>query len=172
MPKANEAEDHALSTWALDREIVLSRVIAAPRKLVFSAWADPRHLPRWFGPAGFKIETLEIDIREGGLWRFVMVAPDGTRYDSRMKFLTIEPPRLLMMDHGADKDQDEGKFRATVTFDEQSDGKTVVTLRQLLQTKHQRDATIGFGAVEFGYQTLDKLAAHVSGMSAGNNEQP
>lgn len=47
----------ALSQWALDREIVLSRVIDARRWIVFSAWTDPKHLPNWFGPAGFRIET-------------------------------------------------------------------------------------------------------------------
>ena len=56
---------------------------------------------------------------------------------------------------------DPGIFRTTITFDEQSDGKTVITLRQLHPTKSQRDAGIGFGAVEFGYQALDKLAQHV-----------
>ena len=49
----------------------------------------------------------------------------------------------------------------TVTFDAQSDGKTVLTMRQLHPTKEQRDAGIGFGAVEFGYQTLGKLARHL-----------
>ena len=53
-----------------------------------------------------------------------------------------------------------------ITFDEQSDGKTVITLRQLHPTKAQRDAGIGFGAVEFGYQTLEKLAQHVERSNA------
>lgn len=48
-----------------------------------------------------------------------------------------------------------------MTFDAQSDGKTVLTLRQLHPTKAQRDAGVGFGAVEFGYQTLGKLARHL-----------
>jgi uncharacterized protein YndB with AHSA1/START domain len=77
-------------------------------------------------------------------------------------FRKIEAPRLLEFDHGLDKDDDPAKFRVTVTFDEQSDGKTVVTLRQLHPTQAQRDAGIGFGAVEFGYQTLDKLARRVA----------
>jgi uncharacterized protein YndB with AHSA1/START domain len=159
---ANVGQDETpLSTWALDREIVLSRVINARRELVFSAWADPRHLPEWFGPAGFKIETKSIDIRVGGEWRFDMVAPDGTRYLNRMRFRHIERPRLIEFDHGEDKDFDPGMFRTTITFDEQSDGKTVITLRQLHPTKAQREATIGFGAVEFGYQTIDKLAQYV-----------
>ncbi len=165
MSKTNERANSDPTAWDMDREIVLSRVVAAPRSLVFKAWTDPDHLPQWFGPAGFKVETQEIDIRVGGRWRFVFVAPDGTRYTNRMVFLKVEAPRLLEIDHGADKDDDPGRFRVTVTFDEQSDGKTVVTLRQLHPTKAQRDAGIGFGAVELGYQTLDKLAAHLTVMT-------
>lgn len=152
-----------LATWALDREIVLSRVISARRELVFSAWADPRHLPQWFGPAGFKVETKSIDVRVGGEWRFDMIAPDGRTWASRIRFRRIERPNLIEYDHGADVDNDPGAFRTTITFDEQSDGKTVVTLRQLHPTKAQREAGIAFGAVEFGYQTMDKMARHVEG---------
>jgi uncharacterized protein YndB with AHSA1/START domain len=154
----------ALSQWSLDREIVMSRVIDAPRALVFEAWSDPKHLPQWFGPKGFKIETHEIDVRVGGVWRFNMIGPDGTVYPNRMRFRRIERPHLMEMDHGADKDDDPGLFRFTITFAEQSNGKTVLTLRQLTSTTAQRDAMIGFGAVEYGYQTLDKLAAHVAEM--------
>ncbi len=154
----------ALSQWSLDREIVLSRVIDARRDLVFSAWTDPQHLPIWFGPAGFQIETKEIDIRVGGLWRFDMIAPNGHRYTNRMQFRRIEQPTLIEFDHGVDSDEDPGQFRTTLIFDEQSDGKTVITLRQLHPTKARRDAGIGFGAVEYGYQTLDKLASHVEAM--------
>ena len=72
--------------------------------------------------------------------------------------------RLLMMvslDHGSDIDNDPHRFRVTITFDEQADKKTVVTLRQIHPTKAQRDGGIGFGAVELGYQTLDKCAEHI-----------
>ena len=148
-------------TWALDREIVLSRVIAAPRERVFQAWSDPKQITQWFAPDGFKVESLECDIRAGGRWRFVYTGPDGKRYESRMVFLRVEAPRLIEIEHGADKDNDPGRFHVTVTFDAQSDGKTVLTMRQLHPTKEQRDATIGFGAVEFGYQTLGKLARHL-----------
>lgn len=156
----------ALAEWARDREIVLSRVINARREVVFSAWADPQHLPHWFGPAGFEIETKEIDIRIGGVWRFDMIAPNGHRYTNRMLFRRIESPTLIEIDHGADITDDPGQFRTTITFDEQSDGKTVITLRQLHPTKAQRDTSIGFGAVEYGYQTLEKLARHVESMGA------
>lgn len=166
MIAAVEPRNDVLNTWARDREIVLSRVISAPRELLFKVWSDPLHLPVWFGPAGFKVETQEIDVRVGGRWRFIYIAPDGTRYENRIIFLKIDSPRLLEIDHGSDKDDDPGKFRTIITFDEQTDGKTVVTLRQLHPTKEQRDATIGFGAVEFGYQTLEKLAQHIAALSA------
>ena len=151
------------NTWALEREIVLSRVINAPRERVFAAWTDPNQIRQWFGPAGFKTETLECDIRPGGLWRFIYTGPDGTKYDNRMQFLRIEAPRLIEIEHGSDKDNDPARFHVTVTFDVQSDGKTVLTMRQLHPTAEQRDAGIGFGAVELGYQTLDKLARHLGG---------
>jgi len=154
----------ALSQWSLDREIVMSRVIDAPRDLVFEAWSDPKHLPQWFGPKGFKVETFEIDVRVGGVWRFNMIGPDGTVYPNRMRFRRIERPSLMEMDHGVDQDEDPGMFRFTVTFAEQSNGKTVLMMRQLASSTEQRDGMIGFGAVEYGYQTLDKLAAYVSGL--------
>jgi uncharacterized protein YndB with AHSA1/START domain len=94
-----------------------------------------------------------------------MIAPDGTVYPNRMQFRRIEPPHLIEMDHGWDKDDDPEMFRVIITFDSQSDGKTALTLRQLHPTKAQRDAKIAFGAVEFGNQTLDKLARHVATMT-------
>lgn len=150
-----------LESWDHDREIVLSRVIAAPRELVFRAWTDPQHLPIWFGPEGFHVETQEIDIRVGGRWRFVFTGPDGALYTNRMVFLRIEPPHLLEFHHGTDMDDDPNTFRTLVTFDEQANGKTVVTLRQLHPTTARRNAGIAFGAVELGHQTLGKLARHV-----------
>lgn len=148
-------------TWSIDREIVLSRVIAASRERVFQAWTDPQQIVQWFGPDGFTVETLECDIRPGGRWRFVFTGPDGRRWDNRMVFLRVEAPRLIEIEHGSDKDDDPARFHVTVTFDAQGDGKTVLTLRQLHPTKEQRDAGIGFGAVELGYQTLAKLARHL-----------
>ena len=148
-------------TRDIDREIVLSRVYAAPRARVFEAFTDPGQITRWFGPEGFTTDTLEIDIREGGRWRFVYTGPDGRRWENRMVFLRIEAPRLLEIEHGSDVNDDPGRFLTTITFEEQSDGKCVLTMRQLHPTKEQRDAGIGFGAVEYGYQTLGKLARHL-----------
>lgn len=148
--------------WPLDREIVLSRVIDAPRSVVYAAWTDPDQIQQWFGPAGMAIETKEIELNPGGVWRFDMVARDGTRYSNRMVFLRMEAPALIEVDHGSDQENDPSRFRMLVTFDEQSDGKTVLTLRQMHPSKERREWAIGFGAVEYGGQTLEKLALHVA----------
>lgn len=147
--------------WSLDREIVLARVFDAPRSLVFRMWTDPDHVMKWFGPRGFTCTLHEMDVRVGGRWRFDMKAPDGTLYPNRIEYLEIVPDERLVFDHGRDVDDDPDRFRVTITFDEQSNKKTVVTLRQLHPTKELRDIKIGFGAVELGQQTLDKLADHL-----------
>lgn len=152
----------AWASWPLDREIVIARVVDADRDTTFRAWTDPSQIVQWFGPEGFGIETHEIDIRSGGVWRFAMIAPDGSRYPNRMEFLKVEAPSLLEVNHGGDTDNDPESFRMLVTFDEQDNGKTVVTLRQLHPSKARRDTVIGFGAAEFGAQTLNKLADHVA----------
>lgn len=145
----------------LDREVVLSRVLNAPRDLVFAAWLDGKNIGRWFGPEGFTTTTHEMDARVGGRWRFEMKAPDGTVFTNRVVFLEIRTPERLVYDHSSDIDNDPGTFRVTLTFDAQADGRTLLTLRQLHPTKERRTQVIGFGAVELGYQTLDKLATHL-----------
>lgn len=148
--------------WPLDREIVFARVIDAPRELVYAAWTDPEQIQAWFGPEGFAIETHAIDLRQGGVWRFDMMAPDGTRYGNRMVFLRLEAPSFIEVEHGSDRDADPDRFRMLLTFDQQSDGKTVLTLRQMHPSKERRAIAIGFGAVAYGGQTLDKLARHLT----------
>jgi uncharacterized protein YndB with AHSA1/START domain len=149
------------TTWALDREIVLVRVLDAPRDAVFAAWTDADEFCQWFGPEGFTCTVREMDVRPGGRACFDMVSGDGTLFTSRFDYLEIVPSERLILDHGSDIDEDPARFRVTITLDEQGNGKTVLTLRQLHPTAVHRKAGIGFGAVELGLQTMDKLARHL-----------
>ncbi len=151
-----------LDTWALDREIVLVKLLDHPRETVFAAWTDPEALAVWYGPNGLEIETHEADIRTGGIWRFDMVGRfEGKeqRFANHMRFLEIVPNERIVIDYGAPVPDDPDRFRMTVTFDSQGEDKTVLTLRQLHPSPDRRRVVIGFGAVEYGLQTLDKLAA-------------
>ena len=68
------------------RSIVTTRLVDAPRDLVFEAWSDVEHLKHWWGPNGFTTTTSEFDFRPGGVWRFVMHGPDGTDYPNLIVF--------------------------------------------------------------------------------------
>ncbi len=158
--------DKPLENWSLDREIVLVRLLDHPVARVFAAWTDPVALAAWYGPTGLAIETVEADIREGGLWRFNMVGEfEGRqqRFANLMRFLEIVPNERIVVDYGTPEPGDPDRFRMTVTFDEQGDGKTVLTLRQLHPSRERRQVVIGFGAVQYGLQTLDSLAAWLAG---------
>jgi len=149
------------TTWALDREIVLVRVLDATREAVFAAWTDVDAFCQWFGPDGFTCTVREMDVRPGGRACFDMASGDGTVFTNRFDYLEIVASERLVLDHGSDADDDPARFRVTIVLDEQADGKTVLTLRQLHPTVEQRDAKIGFGAVELGLQTMQKLAHHL-----------
>src|SRR5262249_60813699 len=90
------------TTWALDREIVLVRVLDAPRNAVFAAWTDADAFCQWFGPAGFTCTVKEMDVRPGGRARFDMVAGDGTLFTNRFDYLQVVPGERLVLDHGTD----------------------------------------------------------------------
>jgi len=155
----------ALDTWSLDREIVLTKLLDHPRAAVFAAWMDPDALSQWYGPAGLRIETHSADIRTAGHWRFDMVGHfDGQdqRFANLMEFIEIIPNERITVAYGTPDPDDADRFRMTVTFDEQADGKTVLTLRQLHPSAARRKAVIGFGAVEYGMQTLEGLAQHLA----------
>ncbi len=146
-----------------DREIVLTRVFDAPRELVFRAWTEPEHLAHWWGPNGFTTTYHEVDVREGGAARFTMHGPDGTDYPNRIVYREIVRPERIVYDHDDDVDDDPRQFQVTVTFADEG-GRTRATMRMLFRTAAARDYVTGFGAVELGYQTLDKLAAHLATM--------
>jgi uncharacterized protein YndB with AHSA1/START domain len=136
-----------------DREIITTRVFDAPRELVFAAWTDPKHVAEWWGPKGFTNTIYEMDVRPGGVWRFVMHGPDGVDYQNEIIFVEVVKPERLVYDHVSGP-----KFHMTVTFDEQG-GKTKITMRMRFDTAALRDKVAReFGAVEGAKQTLERLA--------------
>ena len=148
-------------TDSANREIVLTRTFDAPRELVFDAYTDARHLDEWWGPRGFATTTHEIDVRVGGSWRFDMLGPDGTHYPNRIVYTEIARPERLAYDHDTGVDDDPRRFHVTVTFADLG-GRTELTSRMLLATAEQREQVVGFGAIELGYQTLDRFAEHLA----------
>jgi uncharacterized protein YndB with AHSA1/START domain len=98
-----------------DREIVISRVIDAPRELVFEVFTEVRHLSQWWGPEGFTTTTRAFEFRVAGEWVFVMHGPDGTDYQEWICWTEIAPPERIAMLHGESRG-DPNAFESVLTF--------------------------------------------------------
>ena len=145
-----------------DREIVISRVIDAPRELVFEAFTEVRHLSQWWGPDGFTTTTRSFEFREGGAWDFVMHAPDGTDYQEWISWTGIVAPERIELLHGEFRD-DPNAFESVLTFARDGEA-TRIELRTVFLTAELRDEAVEkYHAIEGGRQTLGNLAAYVTG---------
>lgn len=143
-------------------DLVLTRVLDAPRELVFRAWTDPKHLAHWFGPRGFTNPVCEVDLRPGGLWRHVMRGPDGNNYPMIVYYQEIVvPERLVFLSYVPDQQKPLFEILNTVTFIEQG-GKTKLTVEARVLKSTPEAAPMLAGMEEGWKQTLDRLASHVA----------
>lgn len=143
-----------------DREIVVNRVIEAPRNLVFDAFTQPNHIKGWWAPSGST--THEMDVKPGGIWRYSQRIR-GTDQPFKVEFIEITRPTRLVYDYGMDAANAPEPTRTTVTFEEE-DGKTVVTLQLLFATKAEREQAVKYGAIVGAMQALEGLADYVVGI--------
>ena len=159
---ARDNRETGPDTAAADREIVLTRLLDAPRELVWRAFTEPEHLLKWWGPDGFTNTFHEFDLRPGGVWRFVMHAPNGTDYDNFVRFLEVIEGDGIVFDQGSSAD--DILHRSSITL-EDADGGTLVTLRVIFPTPEARDEAIeAVDAIEMGKQTLERLRVYLETM--------
>lgn len=149
-----------------DRELVLTRTISAPRERVWQAWTRPEHIVHWWGPDGFTNTIHEMDVRPGGVWRYMIHEPDGTDYPNIVRYTEIREPEFLAYEHG---DEIDGKekiaFNVTVNFD-MADDKTLLTMRLIFPTAEALEEVVKkSGAVDGGNQTLNHLEEYLHSMS-------
>ena len=160
-PDAAEAAAPGTAPLTADREVVVSRVVAAPPDLVFEAFTEVRHLSQWWGPDGFTTTTRSFEFRVGGEWHFVMHGPDGTDYPEWITWTRIDPGRRIELLHG-EFPGDPRAFESVLTFEPEAVG-TRIELRTLFPTRAQRDEAVEkYHAVEGGEQTLGNLAAYLT----------
>ena len=156
-------------------EVVIWRVIDAPRELVFRAWTEPKLMSKWWGPRDFTTPVCEVDLREGGAYRIVMRSPEGVDYPVKGIYQEIIPLERIVAtgdcaEHPIEwqdallKDLPSGSSSkllesvSIVTFEEKGD-KTLLTIRSLFQTAAVRDAMVKAGMNEGWSESLDRLEA-------------
>ena len=149
-------------------QIITTRLIAAPRELIWKMLTIPEHMKHFWGPDGFTNTFKSYDLRVGGEARFTMHGPDGTNYPNRFIFRNIEPPHLLRYDHdNGDEGPIQHKFLGEVElFDEA--GKTRIELRMTETSIEARDAIAKY-AVEGGKQNLDRFATYIAPFANDKN---
>jgi uncharacterized protein YndB with AHSA1/START domain len=147
-----------------DREVVITRVVAAPRRLVFEAYTTPRHLQQWLlGPEGWTMPICEMDLRAGGAFRYVWRKEDGAEMTIAGSVREVVPPERLVTTESWGPEWPETVN--TVVFTE-SAGHTTITLTVCYPSRDARDAALQTGMKEGMDQGFARLDALLRAMTA------
>ena len=138
------------------KDIVTTRVLHAPRALVFRAWTEPEHLAKWWGPKGFTNTFSEYDLRPGGKWVFVMHGPEGGNYNNECTFIRIEPPGFIAWEHVSPP-----YFHIIARFDEVSGGNTQLTWTMRFRTAEECEKIRAFVTGK-NEENLDRLEVELA----------
>lgn len=136
----------------------MTRVFAAPRRLVFEAWTNPKHVSQWLlGPEGWTMPVCEIDLRPGGEWHFVWRRSDGTEMAMRGVYREIKPPERLVSTESWGPEWPETVNTMVLT---ETGGLTTITITIRYPTKEARDAALKTGmkqGMDQAFVRLDTL---------------
>lgn len=145
-----------------NRELSISRLMNAPRELVWKVWTEPDHIKNWWGPNGFTNTIFRMDVKPEGVWDFIMHGPDGKDYKNKSIYKEVVKPERLVYDHVSGP-----KFQATVTFIEKENDKTLLTIRMLFETVEEKENVIKvFKADEGLKQNIYKLEGYLRKVSS------
>jgi uncharacterized protein YndB with AHSA1/START domain len=144
-----------------DREMTVTRVLDAPRELVWKAWTEPEQFASWFGGPPYRTppSTVEIDLRPGGRWRATMVSDvDGSELPFRGEYREVVPlERIVLVFEDVDDPSNQNVEVLTVTFTDLGNGTTKVVAHQAGHMPQEQ-----YPMLVEGYGTFfDQLAEHL-----------
>ncbi|MGH6861451.1 MAG: SRPBCC family protein [Phyllobacterium sp.] len=147
-----------------DRDLVLTRIIDAPREKLFKAWTDAELLKQWFAPLPYTTPHAELDVRPGGTSLIVMRGPDGNEFPNRGVYLeVVENEKIVVTDAFTRAwEPSEKPFMTIVLTFEDAGGKTKYTALVRHWTVADREAHEKMGFHEGWGQCADQLEALVS----------
>lgn len=149
-----------------DREIVMTRVFDAPRRLVFDAFTKPELLKRWLtGPPGWTMPVCEIDLRVGGALRYLWRGPAGEEMGMSGVFREITPPDRIVGTEKFDQSWYPGEAVGTVVLTEQG-GKTTLTQTIVYESREARDMVLKSPMEQGLGMSYNSLAALLSQLTS------
>ena len=146
-------------TLPTDEQILITREFDAPKELVYEAWTTPEHVRRWWTAKRGEVTVCEIDLREGGEWRYVMVTPDGMEVGFHGEYREIVPNERIVSTEVYEGFPDAEAVN-TLTLTER-DGRTTLEVLVQHKTKEHRDGHIDSG-MEAGMQDAFDLLEDVA----------
>jgi uncharacterized protein YndB with AHSA1/START domain len=160
----SEQRNKAVLRTPAEREIVTERVFDAPRERVWAAHTDPELIPRWWGLRESETRVEGLDLRPGGVWRFVERKPDGSEIAFRGVYLEIIPPGRLV--YTFECESNPGHVLIDTVELEDLGERTKLIVHSLFHTGEERDWMIDAGmekGVIEGYEELDELLEELAG---------
>lgn len=147
-------------------EIRITRVLNAPRELVWAAMTDPLQVVQWWGPNGFTTTIRKMDVRPGGVWQHTMHGPDAADYPNSSVFKEVVAPERIVYAHGGARENGPAaNFFATWTFEDLGNKQTRLSVCMVFDSAEARDLVVReYGAIEGGKQTLQRLANYLPGV--------
>lgn len=142
-----------------DREVIAHRMFDAAPEEIYSAWTDSKQLSQWWGTNGLGLTTHSMDVKAGGLWRFLIHSTDGTLYPNRIEYTEAAQPSLLSYIQGTDQEPEQFK---TMVHLERVEGQTKVTVKVTFPTPQAFEAAKKSKSFENSRQTLDRLATFLT----------
>lgn len=149
-------------TFPSDTQIVISREFAAPKHLLYRAVTEPELVKRWWNAKRGEVTTCEIDLREGGKWRYVMETPDGFEVAFHGEYREIVPDERIVTTEAFEgaPDADNNATVNTMTFTE-AGGATTLTVTVDCPSELVRNAIVESGmeeGLQDAYDLLDEVA--------------
>jgi uncharacterized protein YndB with AHSA1/START domain len=142
-----------------------TRIVSAPRQLVYDVWTKAEHLEHWFSPNGFTVHGVESDPRPGGVFRLIMRNAEGNGFWSVGKYLEADPPRRVVVRCGGEAPDGSLMFEVinTAVFEEQG-GKTIIhATSEVIAINDPTIANAAIAGMEEGWrQTLDRFEARLA----------
>jgi uncharacterized protein YndB with AHSA1/START domain len=149
----------ATVTLPTDEQIIITREFDAPKHLVYKAWTTPELVKRWWSGGHGEVTIAEIDLRVGGMWRYVMIANEGFEVGFHGEYREIVPDERIVSTE-VYEGMPEGEALNTLTLTE-ADGRTTMTILVQHSCKEHRDAHINSG-MEAGMQKSMDLLEQVA----------
>ena len=149
----------AVVTLPSDTQILITREFNAPRRLVYKAWTTPELIKRWWSGEQGEVTLADVDLRVGGMWRYVMVAEGGFEVGFHGEYREIVPNERIICTE-VYEGMPEGEAVNTHTFTE-TDGRTTLTVLVQHTSQEHRDAHINSGmevGMQEAYDRLEQVA--------------